>query len=167
MLEKHADFLRDFRGDTIHPSTLEVMHELGLLDDFSSGRTRRCTRSPGYFGDQAGQHRRSHAPADAPKFIALMPQWEFLDFIAKQAAGLPRFQAADACGGEGADLMRTASVSAACATIDGRDDEIRADLVVGADGRHSIVREHAGLAVEDLGAPMDVLWFAVAPSRAI
>jgi 2-polyprenyl-6-methoxyphenol hydroxylase-like FAD-dependent oxidoreductase len=158
VLEKHADFLRDFRGDTIHPSTLEVMHELGLLDEFLKLPHQRAHTLGGAFG--AAQFTFvdfSHLPTVA-KFIAMMPQWDFLDFLADHGKRYPGFDlhmqaAAIELIEEGG---RIAGVRAM--TPEGALD-IRADLVVGCDGRHSTVRERAALTVEDLGAPMDVLWF--------
>jgi 2-polyprenyl-6-methoxyphenol hydroxylase-like FAD-dependent oxidoreductase len=163
VLEKHADFLRDFRGDTIHPSTLEVMDELGLLEKFL-----RLPHQEVYeLNAQVGRTQLTIAdfrylPARC-RFIALMPQWDFLNFLADQAAGYPSF-----------DLMMEAEVSGLIEesgrvtgvqvkTPNGAV-EVRADLIVGADGRSSIVREKAGLKVKDLGAPMDVLWFRISRS---
>ena len=163
VLEKHADFLRDFRGDTIHPSTLEVMDELGLLEKFL-----RLPHQEVYeLNAQVGQTQLTIAdfrylPARC-RFIALMPQWDFLNFLADQAAGYPSF-----------DLMMEAEVSGLIeesgrvtgvqAKTPNGAVEVRADLIVGADGRSSIVREKAGLKVKDLGAPMDVLWFRISRS---
>ncbi|KQZ00214.1 hypothetical protein ASD45_04610 [Pseudolabrys sp. Root1462] len=158
VLEKHADFFRDFRGDTIHPSTLELMHELGLLDEFLTvphDEVRELTAQIGDARVKVADF--THLPTRC-KFIALMPQWDFLDFLAKQGQRFPTFDLR--MGAEAVDLIeeggRIAGVRAK--TADGMID-IRADLVVGCDGRHSTVRERAGLAVEDLGAPIDVLWF--------
>jgi 2-polyprenyl-6-methoxyphenol hydroxylase-like FAD-dependent oxidoreductase len=160
VLEKHADFLRDFRGDTIHPSTLEVMADLGLLDDLLK-RPHQEARS--LRGEVGGAH---VTVADFSRlrtrcrFIAFMPQWEFLDFIAERASRYPAFTRVMRAGV--VDLVhddgRIAGVRAE--TPDG-PLEVRADLVVGADGRDSTVRERAGLEVEDLGAPIDVLWMRI------
>jgi 2-polyprenyl-6-methoxyphenol hydroxylase-like FAD-dependent oxidoreductase len=158
VLEKHADFLRDFRGDTIHPSTLEVMHELGLLDEFLKLPHQKAHTLGGAFGGLRFNFADfSHLPTVA-KFIAMMPQWDFLDFLADHGKRYPGFDlrmqaAAIELIEEGG---RIAGVRAM--TPEGPLD-IRADLVVGCDGRHSTVRERAALTVEDLGAPMDVLWF--------
>jgi 2-polyprenyl-6-methoxyphenol hydroxylase-like FAD-dependent oxidoreductase len=158
VLEKHADFLRDFRGDTIHPSTLELMHELGILEDF----LKRPHQEVRELGGQIGQDfvtiaDFSHLPTHC-KFIAFMPQWDFLDFISEHGARYPTFNVKTEA--EVVDLLETDGrvVGVKANTPDG-PLEIRADLVVGADGRHSIVRERAGLEIENLGAPMDVLWF--------
>jgi 2-polyprenyl-6-methoxyphenol hydroxylase-like FAD-dependent oxidoreductase len=160
VLEKHADFLRDFRGDTIHPSTLELMHELGILEDL----LRRPHQEVRELGGQIGSefvtiadfsHLATHC-----KFIALMPQWDFLDFLAEHAGRYPAFQLK--MEAEAIDLLEEDGriVGVRAKTRDGPLD-IRADLIVGADGRHSIMREKAELQVDELGAPMDVLWFRV------
>ena len=158
VLEKHGDFLRDFRGDTIHPSTLRVMEELGLLDDFLTLPHQRAERLSARIGAQTLQLADfSHLPGRC-KFIAFMPQWDFLDFLAERGKELPRFKlrmstAAEALIEEGG---RVAGISG-----HGPEGaiEIRADLVVAADGRHSAMREAAGMAVAEVGAPIDVLWF--------
>jgi 2-polyprenyl-6-methoxyphenol hydroxylase-like FAD-dependent oxidoreductase len=158
VLEKHADFLRDFRGDTIHPSTMELMSELGLLDDFLKLPHAKAATIGAWFGDREYAFADfTHLPTRA-KFIALMPQWDFLNFIADRAKAYPSFHLRTRA--EAVDLIeesgRVAGVRAD--TPDG-PIEIKADLTVGCDGRHSTVRARAGLKVEDLGAPMDVLWF--------
>ena len=161
VLEKHADFLRDFRGDTIHPSTLELMHELGLLDEFLKLPHQEVSR----LSFQVGAERIPmvadfrHLPTHC-KFIALMPQWDFLNFLAEQGRRYPAFHLL--MQAEATDLIEDGGrvVGVRAKTPDG-ELEIRADLVVGCDGRHSTVRERAGLTVEDLGAPIDVLWFRV------
>ena len=158
VLEKHGDFLRDFRGDTVHPSTLTVMHELGLLDDFLKLPHHKLSRFAGYFGDKKVEIADlTHLQVPAP-YIAMMPQWDFLDFLASHGRALPGFTLLMRAEGRGLieEGGRTVGMRA---TVDGRDEEIRADLVVGADGRHSTVREAMGLKVLDIGAPMDVLWF--------
>jgi 2-polyprenyl-6-methoxyphenol hydroxylase-like FAD-dependent oxidoreductase len=157
VLEKHADFLRDFRGDTIHPSTLEIMHELGLLDKF----LRRPHQEVREFGAQIGEALVqvadfSHLPTHC-RFIALMPQWDFLNFVADEAARYPNFQLE--MEAEVTGLIATGGrVSGLVAETPEGELAVRADLVVGADGRHSTVREQAGLRGVDFGAPMDVLW---------
>jgi 2-polyprenyl-6-methoxyphenol hydroxylase-like FAD-dependent oxidoreductase len=157
VLEKHADFLRDFRGDTIHPSTLEIMYELGLLDEFLD-RPHQETRSlSGQVGDDVIQLADfAHLPTHC-KFIAFMPQWDFLNFIAEHAKLYPHFQLH--MEAEATDLVQEAgSVVGLRAKTPAGDLNVHAELVVGADGRHSILREKAGLDVVDVGAPMDVLW---------
>jgi 2-polyprenyl-6-methoxyphenol hydroxylase-like FAD-dependent oxidoreductase len=160
VLEKHADFLRDFRGDTIHPSTLEVMHELGILDEFLKlphqeihTITGRVAGQPVTLGDF------SHLSTQC-KFIALMPQWDFLDFIASQARQYPAFRLLMRSGVERLVESQGRVTGLVAATPSG-PLEISADLVVGADGRHSVVRELAGLTVDDFGAPIDVLWMRI------
>jgi 2-polyprenyl-6-methoxyphenol hydroxylase-like FAD-dependent oxidoreductase len=157
VLEKHADFLRDFRGDTIHPSTLEVMHELGILVDFLRRPHQKVRQLTGHVGDtEVTVADFSHVPTHC-KFIAFMPQWDFLNFVAEHARRYPTFS-----------LRMRAEVSALLeegvrvvgvrAKMPDGLLEVRADVVVGTDGRHSTVRERGGLKGEDLGAPIDVLW---------
>jgi 2-polyprenyl-6-methoxyphenol hydroxylase-like FAD-dependent oxidoreductase len=158
VLEKHGDFLRDFRGDTIHPSTLEVVHELGLLREFLALPHQEVHELTGIVGGEPiAIADFGHLPVRCP-FIAFMPQWDFLDFLARHARRFPGFALHMSTGV--ADLLyhdgRVAGVRAT--TADG-PLEIRADLVVGADGRDSTVRAAAGLRVKTFGAPMDVLWF--------
>jgi 2-polyprenyl-6-methoxyphenol hydroxylase-like FAD-dependent oxidoreductase len=158
VLEKHADFLRDFRGDTVHPSTLEVMHELGVLEEFLKLPHDEVRELGGQIGDEFVQLADfSHLPTVC-KFIALVPQWDFLDFLADHARVYPTFKLI--MQAEVVDLLedegRVAGVRAE--TPDGELD-VRADLTIGADGRGSIVRDKAGLEVQKFGAPMDVLWF--------
>jgi 2-polyprenyl-6-methoxyphenol hydroxylase-like FAD-dependent oxidoreductase len=157
VLEKHADFLRDFRGDTVHPSTLEVMHELGLLEEFLLRPHRKLSRIEGQVGGQPiVMADFSHLPVRC-KFIAFMPQWDFLDFLALHGRGYPGFRLMMRAEATGLieDAGRIAGVRAQ--TADGPVD-IRSQLTVAADGRHSLLREQAGLEVQDFGAPMDVLW---------
>jgi|SRR5437899_258441 len=157
VLEKHADFLRDFRGDTVHPSTLEVMRELGLLEDFLR-RPHQELRE--IAGEIAGRRiviaDLRHLPT-ACKFVALMPQWDFLDFLVEHARAYPTFRLMMQAEVTGL-LQENDRVAGVEATTPGGRLEIRSNLVVGADGRHSIVRERARLVVESLGAPIDVLW---------
>jgi hypothetical protein len=157
VLEKHADFLRDFRGDTVHPSTLEIMRELGLLQDFLKLPHTKIRSANLEIGDAhftIGDF--SRLPTTC-KFIALMPQWDFLDFLAARARQLPNFHL----------LMRTEAKD--LVQQDGRivgllargangDFQIKADLTIAADGRHSILRGKSGLPLMELGAPFDVLW---------
>ena len=158
VLEKHADFLRDFRGDTLHPSTLEVMHELGLLEGLLGLPHQKVTRLRGQFGDLALTVADfSHLPTQC-RFIAFMPQWDFLNFLAKEGGRYPTFQLRMRT--EVTDLIEEAGVivGVRAQTANG-SLEVRGRLVAGADGRHSVVRARAGLPVEEFGAPMDVLWF--------
>src|SRR6185369_8592145 len=158
VLEKHADFLRDFRGDTIHPSTLEVMHELGLLDDLLKLPHQKAPRLNAYAGGLALTVADfSHLSAEC-RYIAFMPQWDFLNFLAERGARYPTFKLL--MEAEVTGLMEEdGNVVGLRATTPEGPLEVRADLVIGADGRHSVVRAQAGLEVQELGAPMDVLWF--------
>ncbi|MGD1089535.1 MAG: FAD-dependent oxidoreductase [Verrucomicrobiota bacterium] len=164
VLEKHADFLRDFRGDTIHPSTLELMHELGILDEFLKRPHNRVREVHVTMGDtEITMADFTHLPTRC-KFIVFMPQWDFLNFIVGQTKHFANFQlrmesdVTELINGGG----RVVGVKAK--TPKG-ELEVRADLIVGADGRSSTVRERAGLEIIDLGAPMDVLWMRL-PRRA-
>jgi 2-polyprenyl-6-methoxyphenol hydroxylase-like FAD-dependent oxidoreductase len=164
VLEKHADFLRDFRGDTIHPSTLEVIGELGLLDQFLKLPHERATTIGAYFGDREYAFADfTHLPSRC-KFVALMPQWDFLNFLAEHGRKFPPFHLH--MQAEAVDLIEEGGRIAGV-LVQTRDGamEVRADLTVACDGRHSTVRARAGLRAEDLGAPMDVLWFRL-PRRA-
>ena len=155
VLEKHADFFRDFRGDTVHPSTLELLGELGLLDEFLKRPhdevrtlTARVANRQITFADT------SHLPVRS-RFIALMPQWDFLDFLAGEASHYPTFTLR--MEAEAVDLIIKNGRVAGVRLKDG--GEVRARLTIAADGRGSILREKAGLPKKDLGAPIDVLWF--------
>jgi 2-polyprenyl-6-methoxyphenol hydroxylase-like FAD-dependent oxidoreductase len=158
VLEKHADFFRDFRGDTVHPSTLQVMDELGLIDGFLKLPHQQLQKMDGKFGDTTIRIADlSRLKINYP-FVAFMPQWDFLNFLresGKRFASLKVMMNADAT-----DLIRSGDMVAGVKanTPDG-PIEIHADLTIGCDGRHSVVRERANLEREELGAPMDVLWF--------
>ena len=163
VLEKHRDFLRDFRGDTIHPATLEVMHELGLLDAFLARPHQKVRELNAMIGDSEIKLADfGHLPTRC-RFIALMPQWDFLNFLAEAGGHLPGFHLR--MEAEVTDLIVEGGrvVGLRAQTQEGAI-EVRADLVVGADGRHSIVRERAGLKVINLGAPIDVLWMRLSKS---
>jgi 2-polyprenyl-6-methoxyphenol hydroxylase-like FAD-dependent oxidoreductase len=160
VLEKHADFLRDFRGDTIHPSTLELMHELGLLEEFLKLPHSRVEHLSGQVGETTITLADfSHLPTHC-RFIALMPQWDFLDFLAAHGKRYPAFDLR--MRAEATDLIEEGGriVGLRARTPD-RELDIRADLIVGCDGRHSTLRALAGFQVDSLGAPMDILWFRV------
>ncbi len=158
VLEKHPDFLRDFRGDTLHPSTLEVMHELGVLERLLAAPHQRVSRLNGQFGDLAVTVADFSTLSTRCGFVAFMPQWDFLNFLAEEGKRYPAFQLRMSAGVT--DLVAEAGriVGLRAETAQG-PLEVRTDLVVGADGRHSTVRAKAGLTVEEFGAPMDVLWF--------
>src|SRR5271154_1936169 len=158
VLEKHADFLRDFRGDTVHPSTLRIMHELGLLEEFLKlphSKIRSLSAEIGRASFKIAEFGRLSPPGN---FVALMPQWDFLNFLAQQGrrfASLQVMMSAEVTG-----LIETGGrVAGVRAVSRGAPLEIRADLVIGCDGRASTVRAASGLVVEDLGSPIDVLWF--------
>lgn len=158
VLEKHKDFLRDFRGDTLHPSTLEIMHELGFLEDLLKLPHQKVPHLNAHFFDRQitvadFTHLSTHC-----RFIALMPQWDFLNFLTERGNRYPTFTLQ--MQSEVTDLIEEEGkiVGLQAVTADG-PLEVRADLVVGADGRHSIVRKRAGLTIDALGAPMDVVWF--------
>ncbi|MBO0756998.1 MAG: FAD-dependent oxidoreductase [Bradyrhizobiaceae bacterium] len=160
VLEKHADFLRDFRGDTMHPSTLELMHELGLLAEFLKLPHQRLpTLSARVGGTEVQAVDFSHLPVHC-RFVAMMPQWDFLDFLADHARRYASFRLE--MRAEALDLIEEDGVIVG---VTGRTPEgtidVRAHLTVGCDGRHSTVRDRARLRVEELGAPMDVLWFRI------
>jgi 2-polyprenyl-6-methoxyphenol hydroxylase-like FAD-dependent oxidoreductase len=157
VLEKHADFLRDFRGDTVHPSTLEVMYELRLLEGFLQRGHQEYRHLAIRFGDIAAEIADlSHLPTHC-KFVALMPQWDFLNYLTEAGRKFPGFQMKMQY--EAMDLLEESGriVGVKGKTPDGAF-EARAHLTIGADGRHSVIREKAGLQIEDLGAPIDVLW---------
>jgi len=160
VLEKHGDFLRDFRGDTIHPSTLEVMHELGMLDDLLELPHQKVSALNVHIGDETLTIGDFSSLPTRCRFIAFMPQWDFLSFLAERAGRLPSFKLMMQTEATGLVEEGGAVVGLRAADADG-PLEIRADLVVGADGRHSVVRQAAGLPVDEIGAPMDVLWFRI------
>jgi 2-polyprenyl-6-methoxyphenol hydroxylase-like FAD-dependent oxidoreductase len=158
VLEKHADFLRDFRGDTVHPSTLQLMHELGLLEEFLARPHQEVRRLSVQIGNETVQVADfTHLPTRC-KFVALMPQWDFLDFLAEHAKRYPGFHLL--LHTEGTGLLRDGErVVGVTAQSPVSESEIRAGLVVATDGRHSTMRVASRLKVIDRGAPMDVLWF--------
>jgi 2-polyprenyl-6-methoxyphenol hydroxylase-like FAD-dependent oxidoreductase len=161
VLEKHADFLRDFRGDTVHPSTLRIMDELGLLDDFLQRPHQRLRTLSGAFGDERVQLGDFSGLPERYAFIALMPQWEFLDFLSSRARLFPAFTLRLEANATGLLTGADGRVAGVRGTSPEGEFEIRADCTIGCDGRHSTIRAAAGLAVESLGAPIDVLWFRV------
>jgi 2-polyprenyl-6-methoxyphenol hydroxylase-like FAD-dependent oxidoreductase len=157
VLEKHADFLRDFRGDTIHPSTLEVMLELGVLEEFLKRPHQEIPQARAriggeeiVLGDMAYLRTRC-------RFVALMPQWDFLNFLAEQGRRYPAFHLKMQTEVTGL-IEEQGRIVGIRGSSPAGPVEVRADLVVAADGRNSVVRDLAGLAVEDVGAPMDLLW---------
>lgn len=160
VLEKHADFLRDFRGDTVHPSTLELMHELGLLAEFLELPHRKIETLSAQVGDsQVRLVDLRHLPTRC-RYIALMPQWDFLNFMARQGSRYPTFDLR--MRAEATDLMTEAGriVGVRARTPQG-ELIVRADLVVACDGRRSAMRANAKLTSDEFGAPMDALWFRI------
>ena len=158
VLEKYPDFFRDFRGDTIHPSTLELMYELGYDEELlrlPHQEVRELAFHVGGSEFKVGDF--SHLPVHH-SFIALMPQWDFLNFLAKKGARYPGFRLR--MNAEVTGLVeREGRIAGVRVNTSEGDLEVRADLVLGADGRHSTVRQKAGLEVNEIGAPIDVLWF--------
>ena len=159
VLEKHGDFLRDFRGDTIHASTLTLLDELGLGEDFARLPHQRV-QTLGVSTDDS-----DHTLADfrrlpgAHQEIAFLPQWDFLDFVTHHAAELPTFRLLLQAEATGLRVEDGHVVGLSYRDSAGREHEIRADLTVAADGRRSVLRAAAGLRARRYGAPMDVLWF--------
>ena len=160
VLEKHADFLRDFRGDTVHPSTLRIVDELGLRDDFLRLPHQKLRRLTGLFGDEAVRLGDFSGLPERYAFIAMMPQWDFLNFLADRGRALPHLQIRMRSQAEGLIERDGRVVGVRGRDVDGAF-EIRAALTIGCDGRHSTVREAAGLPREDIGAPIDVMWFRI------
>jgi 2-polyprenyl-6-methoxyphenol hydroxylase-like FAD-dependent oxidoreductase len=160
VLEKHSDFLRDFRGDTVHPSTLDVLGELGWLRDFLALPHQELRRIRAHLSDtEVTVADFSHIPARS-KFIAFMPQWDFLKFVVERADRFPEFEIR--MNSEATEVIEEGDrVTGVVVQSGGREVTIGADLVIAADGRHSAIRDHAGMAVEDLGAPIDVLWLRI------
>ncbi|HEY1868601.1 MAG TPA: FAD-dependent oxidoreductase [Candidatus Cybelea sp.] len=160
VLEKYPDFFRDFRGDTVHPSTLELLYELGWLDEFlAMPHNEIRTISADVGGETVRIGDTTHLPTHC-KFVGLMPQWDFLNFLAEHGRRYPPFHLMMQTAGVG--LIEDASrVTGVRATGPNGEVAIAAKLVVGADGRHSTIRDLAGFTVEDLGAPMDVLWMRI------
>jgi 2-polyprenyl-6-methoxyphenol hydroxylase-like FAD-dependent oxidoreductase len=158
VLEKHADFFRDFRGDTVHPSTLELVCELGLIDEFLKLPHQKVETLTGQVGAEHLKMVDFRFVPTGCKFIALMPQWDFLNFLAQQGARYKTFNLR--MNAEAIDLIEEdGRIVGLYAKTPDEPLTIRAQLVVGCDGRHSTVREKAGLVSDDYGAPMDVLWF--------
>ena len=160
VLEKHADFNRDFRGDTIHPSTLELMHELGLLDEFLKLPHQELRELRAVVNGQDVPAADFRKLPTRCKFIAFMPQWDFLNFLSNHAKRFPTFQLHMET--EVVDLlMEDSRVVGVRAKTPGGELEVRADLVIGADGRHSTVHTRAGLEQREFGVPIDALWMRI------
>lgn len=160
VLEKHVDFLRDFRGDTLHPSTLEIMNDLGLYEGLLQRQHQKTPTAKVRFGTlETTVADFRYLPVRA-KFIAMMPQWDFLDFLAGEAHRYPSFRLMMQAEVTGL-VQENGRVAGLVASTPDGEVTIRSELVVGCDGRTSTVRDQSGLAVEDVGAPMDVLWFKI------
>jgi 2-polyprenyl-6-methoxyphenol hydroxylase-like FAD-dependent oxidoreductase len=164
VLEKHADFFRDFRGDTIHPSTLELMHELGLLEEFLKLPHQELRELRAVVNNQVVPAADFTKLPTRCKFIAFMPQWDFLNFLSRHAKRFPMFQLY--MEAEVVDLLTGDSrvVGVRAKTPKG-ELEVRGDLVIGADGRHSTVHTRAGLEQREFGAPIDVLWMRISKKQ--
>ncbi len=160
VLEKHADFLRDFRGDTVHPSTLNIIYELGLLDDFLRRPHQEVRELSGQVGNETVTIADfTHLPTHC-RFVALMPQWDFLNFLVEKARSFPAFHLRT--NAEVTDLIEDSGrITGVRAKTPNGDLEIHAGLIVGADGRHSVVRERAKFEIVNFGAPMDVMWMRI------
>ncbi len=164
VLEKHADFNRDFRGDTIHPSTLELMHELGLLDEFLKQPHQEVRELRGVINGQVVPIADFTKLPTRCKFIAFMPQWDFLNFLSNHAKRFPTFQLHMQT--EVVDLLiEDNRVAGVRAKTPGGELEVRADLVIGADGRHSIIQRRAGFEQREFGVPIDVLWMRISKKK--
>jgi len=164
VLEKHADFFRDFRGDTIHPSTLELMHELGLLDEFLKQPHQEVRELRAVVNGQVVPIADFTKLTTHCKFIAFMPQWDFLNFVSDHAKRFPSFQLHMET--EVVDLLiENDRVIGVRAKTPRGQLQIRADLVIGADGRHSIVQPRAGLERREFGVPIDALWMRISKKQ--
>lgn len=164
VLEKHADFFRDFRGDTIHPSTLELMYELGLLDEFLKQPHQEVRELRAVVNGQTVPIADFTKLPTRCKFIAFMPQWDFLNFLSSHAKKFPSFQLL--MQHEVVDLTFDQQCVTGVRTKTPRGElEIRADLIIGADGRHSIIQARAGLERQEFGVPIDVLWVRISKKQ--
>src|SRR5882724_2432189 len=164
VLEKHADFFRDFRGDTIHPSTLELMHELGLLDEFLKQPDQEVRELRAVVNGQVVPIADFTRLPTRCKFIAFMPQWDFLNFISTRAKVFPNFQLHMQT--EVVDLlMENDRVVGVRAKTPRGELDVRADLIIGADGRHSIVQQRAHLERRNFGVPIDALWMRISKKQ--
>jgi 2-polyprenyl-6-methoxyphenol hydroxylase-like FAD-dependent oxidoreductase len=160
VLEKHADFNRDFRGDTIHPSTLELMYELGLLDEFLKQPHQEARELRGVINGRTVPIADFTQLPTHCKFIAFMPQWDFLNFLSGHAKRFPAFQLLMQT--EVIDLLiKNERVNGVRAKTPRGELEVRADLVIGADGRHSTIHTRAGFRLREFGAPIDALWMRI------
>ncbi|MEO5969941.1 MAG: FAD-dependent oxidoreductase [Bdellovibrionia bacterium] len=160
VLEKHKDFFRDFRGDTVHPATLELLHELGMLQEFLKRPHQELRKLDVQFGTEVTTICDfSHLPTHC-RFMAIMPQWDFLDLIAQEAKKYGRFQLIMEANVTQL-IIENKKVLGVKAIIPSGLLDVRAELTLGTDGRHSIVRSCAKLPIYDIGAPIDVLWMQI------
>jgi 2-polyprenyl-6-methoxyphenol hydroxylase-like FAD-dependent oxidoreductase len=164
VLEKHGDFNRDFRGDTIHPSTLELMHELGLLDEFLKQPHQEVRELRGVINGQTVPIADFTKLPTRCKFIAFMPQWDFLNFVSSHAKRFPTFELHMQTEVIGL-LIENERVIGVRAKTPGGEVEVRGDLVIGADGRHSTMHRRAGLKLREFGVPIDVLWMPISKKQ--
>jgi 2-polyprenyl-6-methoxyphenol hydroxylase-like FAD-dependent oxidoreductase len=158
VLEKHGDFLRDFRGDTLHPSTLEVLNDVGLLNEVLALPHEEVRQLTAQVGEEAITIADFSSLPTRCKFVAMVPQWDFLTVLAVAARPYPNFRLEMSTDVTGL-VVESGRVVGVRASRDGQELVVRADLVVGCDGRQSVVRTASGLPIQDLGAPIDVLWF--------
>src|SRR5207249_1213556 len=166
VLEKHADFFRDFRGDTIHPSTLELMYELGFLDEFLKQPHQEVRELRAVINGQTAPIADFTMLPTRCKFLAFMPQWDFLNFLSSHARRFPNFQLRMET--EVVDLLfDNGRVTGVRAKTPRGELDVGADLVIGADGRHSIIQSRAGFQRREFGVPIDVLWMRISKSRMI
>ncbi|MDB5822636.1 MAG: Monooxygenase, binding [Herminiimonas sp.] len=157
VLEKHVDFLRDFRGDTVHPSTLQVMDELGLLDALLARPHDKAVRLSVVVGGEPFSIADFSRLNERCGFIAMMPQWEFLDFLRDVATNFPTFRLLMQAKATGL-IPEAGRIGGVLVETANGPLRIESDLVISADGRHSVVRELAQMKVREFGAPIDVLW---------
>lgn len=160
VIEKHGDFFRDFRGDTVHPSTLELMHELGILEGFLKLPHQKVSQLSGQIGDESFVMADFSYLKTKCKYIVFMPQWDFLNYIAGEAKQYPKFSLRMNTEATGL-IEENGKVVGVKALDDQGELIIKSNLVIGADGRNSVIRQSAQLEVEDVGAPMDVLWMRI------
>src|SRR5258708_6246478 len=164
VLEKHKDFLRDFRGDTVHPWTLELMHELGLLEDLLRIPHQKVRAVRAFFGGSDFELANLRGLKTRCPYVALMPQWDFLNFLSERGRQYPEFDLR--MEHEAVDLVRDGGrIRSVVVRTPQGTEQIGADLVVGCDGRHSVLRRSADLKVHDVGAPIDVLWFHISRGK--
>jgi len=164
VLEKHKDFFRDFRGDTVHPSTMQLMKQLGLLQDFLQQPHQVVETVGGVYGNYSFQLGDLRTLSIDTPYIALMPQWDFLNFLSSKAKAYPEFSLRMEHEATGV-IEREGRVRGVVVQTPAGEQQIEADLVVACDGRHSRMRQAAALPLKDLGVPIDVLWFRLSKTQ--